>query len=56
MTYVIATKEHLQMLEEYKTKAYYCLSGIQIGADGEIVSGRTFIWTKDDLSGLTEGT
>jgi hypothetical protein len=55
MTCVIETKQHLQMLEEYETKAY-CLSGIRIEVDGKIVSGSTFIWAKDDLSALTEGT
>lgn len=55
MTCVIETEQHLQMLKEYETKAYY-LSGIRIEVDGKIVSGRAFIWAKDDLSALTEGT
>jgi gamma-glutamylcyclotransferase (GGCT)/AIG2-like uncharacterized protein YtfP len=54
-TCVIKTEQHLQMLEEYETKAYR-VGGIRIEVDGGMVSGRTFLWAKSDTSELTEGT
>jgi gamma-glutamylcyclotransferase (GGCT)/AIG2-like uncharacterized protein YtfP len=55
MTCVIGTEQQLKMLEEYETRAYK-LRDIQIEIEGEIVSGRTFIWAKKDRSELAEGT